>query len=179
MYLNSLPFLTRFGSEWKYNNWQYALAARVIEIRSGHPWQSQIHRILKALGRNRSSTTNPDDENIAHGYKVFNDERMIEDGLPLLKGGDAFDGSGSLRSCVHDMTTECKVLIQAMRTEASVVVAKAKAKWQEVHDAWSAEREIGTQPHGLTAYVGTYTSTDLRMTLRISTLEDIAASRGN
>ena len=68
----------------------------------------------------RSFTTNTDDENIAHVYKVFNNGRMIEDSLLLLEGGDAFDGSGSLRSCVHDMITWCKVLIEAMRTEPSI-----------------------------------------------------------
>ena len=317
---SKLPFLARFRSEWKYNNWPYALAARIIEIRSGDSWQSHIHRILKALGMDRSFTTNPADENIAHAYKVFNDARIREDGLPLLKGGDAFDGSGSLRSSVNDMITWCKVLIQAMRTEpsmnddckeacppsvaiesshglttdsvlkalrtaaqpqiplakdsqqayglglfsfhlptseintvtnghaseimnshtlgadsspmvvvghtgdlgsftnaywtfpetesavivmtnasstygdpsnivaqvliqalfemqpaidyeklASGIVAKAKTKWQEVLDAWSAERKVGTQPRELPAYVGIYMSADLRMTLRIST----------
>ena len=57
------------------------------------------------------------------------------------------------------------------------VVAKAKAQWQEVLDAWSAERKGGTQPRELSAYVGTYTSTDLRMTLQISAVEEDAASR--
>ena len=330
---SKLPFLARLQSEWKYNNWPYALAARIIEMRSGDSWQSQIHRILKALRMDRSFTTNPDDENIAHGYKVFNDGRMSEGGLPLLKGGDAFDSSGSLRSCVNDMITWCKVLIQAVRTQplinnnseaacppsvgsvaiessyglakhsilkalrtasqpqfplakdsrqayglglfsfhlptceintvtnghapeimkgytlgadsspmvvvghtgelgsftnaywtfpetesavivmtnasstygdpsnivaqvliqalfemqpaidyeklASGVVAKAKAKWQKAHEAWSAKRKAGTQPRELAAYVGTYTSTDLRMTLSISNVEGNAATHEN
>ena len=316
---SKLPFLARFRSEWKYNNWLYALAAHIVELWSGDSWQSQIHRILRTLGMDRSFTSNPDDENVAHGYKVFNDGRMSEDGLPLLKGGDAFGASGSLRSCVNDMITWCKVLIQAMRAEpsmndnfeeagppsvaiesslgltrdsvlkalrtaaqpqsplakdprqayglglfsfhlptceintvtnghapeimdsytlgadsppmvvvghtgdlgsftnaywtfpetasavivmtnasstygdpsnivaqvliqalfemeppidyeklASGVVAKAKGRWQEVLDAWSAQRKAGTQPRELKAYVGTYTSTDLRMTLEIN-----------
>ena len=67
-----------------------------------------------------SFTANPDDEDFAHGYKVFNDGRMSEDSLPLLEGGDAFDGSGSLRSCVNDMNSWCKVFIQAMRTQPSI-----------------------------------------------------------
>ena len=321
---SKLPFRAQFRSEWKYNNWPYALAARIIEVRSGTSWQSQIHGILKALGMHRSFTTNPDDENLAHGYKVFNDGRMSEDGLPLLQGGDEFDGSGSFRSCVNDMITWCKVPIQAIRTQpllddnsericspglasgmiesshgltthsvlkalrtavqpqvplandsrqayglghysfhlprheintvtnghvpeimhgytlgagsspmavightgdlgsftntywafpetesavivmtnasstygdssnivaqvliqalfemqpaidyeklASRVVANAKAKWQEVFDAWSAQRKAGTQPRGLAAYVGIYMSTDLRMTLKINTV---------
>ena len=117
---SKLPFLARFRSECEYNNWLYALTARIIEIRRGNSWQSYIHRILKALRMDRSFTTNPDDENIAHGYKVFNDGRMSEDDLPLLKGGDAFNDSGSLRSCVNDMITWCKVLIQAMRYQPSI-----------------------------------------------------------
>ena len=68
----------------------------------------------------RSFTTNLDVKHIAHGYKVFNDGRLSEDDLPLLKGGDAFEGSGSLTSCVNDMIIWCKVLIQAMRAEPSI-----------------------------------------------------------
>ena len=117
---SKLPFLALFRSEWKYNNWPYALAARIIEIRSRDSWQSHIYRILKALGMDRFFTTNPDDENSAHGYNVLNDGHTNEEGLPLLKGGDAFDGSGSLSSCVNDMITWCKVLLQAMRTEPSI-----------------------------------------------------------
>ena len=117
---SKLPSLAPFQSEWKYNNWLYALVAQIIETRSADLWQSPIHQILEALGMNRYLTTNPNDENVAHGYKVFNDGRMSEDGLPLLKGGDAFDGSGSLRSCVNDMIIWCKVLIQATRTEPSI-----------------------------------------------------------
>ena len=54
---------------------------------------------------------------------------------------------------------------------ASGVVVEAKARWQEVFDAWSARRKVGTQPRELTGCVGTYTSTDLRMTLSISTVD--------
>ena len=73
-----------------------------------------------------------------------------------------------------------QVLIQALinyEKLAFEMVAKAKAKWQTALHAWSAERKVGTQPRELTAYVGTYTSTDLRMTLRISIVEGNAASR--
>ena len=45
---------------------------------------------------------------------------MSEDGLPLLEGGDAFDGSSSLRSCVNDMINWCGMVTQAMRTEPSI-----------------------------------------------------------
>ena len=69
---------------------------------------------------NWSFITNPDDGKIAHAYQVFNDGRMSEDGLPLLKGEDAFGGSDSLKSCVNDIIIRCKVLIQAMRAEPSM-----------------------------------------------------------
>ena len=81
-----------------------------------------------------------------------------------------------------------QVLIQALfdmkpainyETLASGVVTKAKAKWQRAFDAWSAKRIVGTEPRELTAYVGTYTSTDLKTTLRISIVEGNAASREN
>ena len=156
---SKLPLVAPFRSQWKYNNWPYALAARIIEIRSGDSWQSQIHRILKTLGMDQSFTTNPDDENIAHGYKVFNDGRMTEDSLRLLKGGDAFDGSGSLRSCVHDMITWCNVLIQAMRTEAStnkdfqaarpprVAITTIESSCSLTNDSILKALRTATQPH--------------------------------
>ena len=73
--------------------------------------------------------------------------------------------------------TIAQVLIQALfdmqpaidyEKLASGVVAKAKARWQEVHDAWSAERKVGTRPREMKAYAGIYESTGLRMTLEIS-----------
>ena len=45
---------------------------------------------------------------------------MSKDGLPLLEGGDAFDGSSCLRSCVNDMIDWCEMVTQAMRTEPSI-----------------------------------------------------------
>lgn len=48
---------------------------------------------------------------------------------------------------------------------ASGVVAMVKAKWQEVLAAWTVKRVLGTKSRELTAYVGTYTSTDLRTPL--------------
>ena len=53
-FCNKLSFSARFRSGWKYNDWSYALALRIVEIRSGDSWQSHIHRILEALGMKRS-----------------------------------------------------------------------------------------------------------------------------
>lgn len=65
----------------------------------------------------RCFTANPEDGNRAFAYTVFDDGRLSEIGLPSLQGGDAFDGSGSLRSCVNDVVTWCKVLIEALKLQ--------------------------------------------------------------
>lgn len=55
------------------------------------------------------------DDNIARAYTVFSDGNSVERALPSLQGGDAFDGSGSIRSCVEDMLVWSKTLIEASK----------------------------------------------------------------
>jgi CubicO group peptidase (beta-lactamase class C family) len=56
--------------------------------------------------------------NIARAYTVFSDGSSVERPLPSLQGGDAFDASGSIRSCVKDMLIWCKTLIFASKIPA-------------------------------------------------------------
>ncbi|KAK0511174.1 hypothetical protein JMJ35_006726 [Cladonia borealis] len=138
---SKVPFSARLRSGWKYNNWLYALAARSIEIRSADLWQSQIHQILEALGMSRSFTTSSDDENIAHGYKVFNDGRMSEDGLPLLEGGDAIDGSALLDPASPWMKDDFETV-----RSPSVASVETESSQGLTTDAFLKALQTATQP---------------------------------
>ena len=100
---SNLPCVASLGSEWQYNNWGYALAARLIDEQSGTNWTSSVNSTLHKLSLFRTRTGPSVDKNIAKAYIVLGDGRSIEGTLPSLQGGDAFDGSGAMRSCVRDM----------------------------------------------------------------------------
>ena len=65
---------------------------------------------------NQTYTSQPyTDNNYAHAYTTLSDGNAVEQNLPALKAGDVFDGSGSVRSCVEDLTIWCKALIEASK----------------------------------------------------------------
>ncbi|KAL9609451.1 MAG: hypothetical protein Q9167_005780 [Letrouitia subvulpina] len=110
---NNLPCVASLRSEWRYNNWPFALAARIVDRKSGRSWESYVSEIFEKLHLARTCTRNSDNDNHARAYMVLSDDTLVEATLPSLRGGDAFDGSGSLRSCVSDMLIWCKSLLAA------------------------------------------------------------------
>ena len=65
---------------------------------------------------NQTYTSQPyTDNNYAHAYTTLSDGNAVEQKLATLKGGDAFNGSGRVRSCVKDLTVWCKALIEASK----------------------------------------------------------------
>ena len=100
---SNLPCVAPLRSEWQYNNWGYALAARLLDEQSRTKWTGSVNSILHELSLCRTSTGPSADNNIAKAYIVLSDGRSIDGTLPSLQGGDAFDGSGAIRSCVRDM----------------------------------------------------------------------------
>ena len=82
-------------------------------------WSDCVYEIIHGLDLTRTYTYPPVDDNVARAYIVFSDGSSVERSLPLLQGGDAFDGSGSIRSCVKDMLTWCKTIIAASNSPAS------------------------------------------------------------
>lgn len=112
---SKLPRISQFRSEWAYDNWPYALTAYLIDRESDGTWAHDLHDVLNLMGMHRTFTRNTDDENAARAYVVFNDGSVGDGDLPQLQDGDAFDGSGSLRSCVNDMFIWYKTIIEASK----------------------------------------------------------------
>ena len=110
---SNLPWVAPSRSEWQYNNWGYALAARLVDEQSRTKWTGSVNSILHELSLSRTRTGPSVDKNMAKAYIVLSDGRSIECALPSLRGGDAFDGSGAIRSCLRDMLEWSKALIEA------------------------------------------------------------------
>lgn len=117
---NHLPKVAEFKSEWQYNNWLFALAGVLICQETGQSFGTVVKReIFAKLGMTRSYFTYPPDGNFAVPYRVLDNAPSIPTALPALGDGDAFDSSGSCRSCVRDMLTWAEALLDARKTESS------------------------------------------------------------
>ena len=94
-------------------NWGYALAARLVDEQSRTNWTGLVNSILHECSLSRTRTSPSVGQNIAKAYFILSGHRLIECALPSIQGGDAFDGSGSIQSCVRDMLEWSKALIKA------------------------------------------------------------------
>lgn len=111
---NVIPKVHHFRSFWQYSNWMYALASRITSKFAKESWGKYISRkVLKPLRLERSYVGFPVDDNYARGYVSLEDGSHEPAQIPTLVDGDAFDGSGSIRSCVKDLLTWTKHLIAA------------------------------------------------------------------
>ncbi|GES63323.1 hypothetical protein ATEIFO6365_0007001000 [Aspergillus terreus] len=115
---NHLPRESEFRSEWKYNNWMFALAGVLIQQTSQQTFGRLVQKeVFDALGRSRTACENPNiDDNYARPYLAFSDGSKQLVHLPDLSDGWAFDASGSVRSSVRDMLIWAKALMTAWRT---------------------------------------------------------------
>ncbi|MCJ1459423.1 hypothetical protein MMC28_009801 [Mycoblastus sanguinarius] len=92
----------------------YALAARIVDQVSDTSWTQCVQIVLQGLGLQRTFTNHPaDDNNFARRYVIFGHGDLEEVVSPSLEGGDALEGSGSMRTCVADMLKWCKILFLA------------------------------------------------------------------
>ena len=117
---SKLACVAPLRSEWQYNNWFYALAACLMDTKCEAAWSTCVQAILAKLTLSRTYIYPPDDDNVARGYTIFGNGSAADRLLPSLKAGDAFDGSGSIRSCVKDMLTWCQTLIAASQIAAPI-----------------------------------------------------------
>ena len=233
---SNLPCVASFRSEWQYNNWDYALAARLVDEQSRKNWIGSVNSILHELSLCRKSTGPSVDKNIAKAYIVLSDGRSIKGTLPSLQGGDAFrmpttainlvtnspeasssytlgetsppraaiGHTGHLGSftcaCWVFSDTESAVVIltnaSSVNGDSSNIVAQfliqvlfslepeidfisiakrakiaAQNIWRKTCTLWWSNRHIGIDSRDHSAYIGSYISTDLRMTLHITTRE--------
>ena len=113
---SNLPFVSPFRLEWQYNNWPYAFASCLVDEISNKSWTQSVNEVFELLGINWTYTSQPyGDANFAHAFTILSDGTAVEQDTPSLQGGDAFDGSGSTRSCGKDMVTWCKAMIEVSR----------------------------------------------------------------
>lgn len=113
---SNLPFVSPFRLEWQYNNWPYALASCLVDEITNKSWTQSVNEDFELLGMNRRYTSEPyADANFAHAYTILSDGTAVEQETPSLQEADAFNGSGSTRSCGKDMMTWCKAMIEVSR----------------------------------------------------------------
>lgn len=116
-HFNHLPKVAEFKSEWQYNNRLFALAGVLICQEIGQSFGAVVkEEIFSKLGMTRTYITYPPDDNFALPYQVLDDAPAVTVGLPAFGDGDAFDSSGSSRSCVKDMLTWAEALMDAHKT---------------------------------------------------------------
>ncbi|KAG2417188.1 hypothetical protein HFD88_008406 [Aspergillus terreus] len=93
---NHLPRESEFRSEWKYNNWMFALAGVLIQQTSQQTFGRLVQReVFDVLGMSHTACENPNvDDNYARPYLAFSDGSKQLIHLPDLSDGWAFDASG-------------------------------------------------------------------------------------
>lgn len=135
-----LPCVAPLGSEWQYNNWSYALSSRLVDKYKPSHWAGAVSDILHNLGLSRTLTGPIPDDNIAKAYTVLSDGSLTECTPPRLQGGDAFDGSGAMRSCVRDMLEWSKALMAAHRLPAPIVEQDSEVVSPTLPDSFELAR---------------------------------------
>lgn len=118
---NHLPREADFRSEWKYNNWMFALAGVLIQQVCQKTFGQLVQQeVFEPLGMTRTACKNPGpDDNYARPYLAFSDGTTQLMDLPSLSDAWAFDASGSVRSSVSDMLVWAEALMTAWRTSSN------------------------------------------------------------
>lgn len=114
----NLPSVSGLRSEWKYTEWSYTVLAYLIDKISHLPWAQAVDDILGRLGLMRTYTNRIVDDNYARAYIMSCESPTIRSyQLPLIEVEDAFEWSGSVRTCVADMLRWCRLLIIASQPD--------------------------------------------------------------
>ena len=127
-----LPRAAPFKSEWRYNNWPYTIAAVLVSRVSGESYSEFVrNNIFKPLGLHRTDFANVD-KNFAKAYITLSDGTREERQSPTLTAGDAFEASGSIRSCVGDMLLWMQALMKAHADPKLIPASGSCGLWQTV-----------------------------------------------
>lgn len=90
------------GTEWNYHNPNYQVAARLVEVASGEPFEGYLERrVFEPLGMADSTTTAKDDQAVPG----LGDGYSFAYGRPFALGGPGYfvQGSGGVVSTASDM----------------------------------------------------------------------------
>ncbi|KAK0648954.1 putative D-aminoacylase [Cercophora newfieldiana] len=105
--INQLRAVTPFRGEYRYNNWGYEIAGRVIENLTGGSYSDFLNnKIFKPLGMSR--TFNNDSEchgadNVAKGYMTYDDGTPCPVPRPYMAEGTLMNPAGGIQSSVNDL----------------------------------------------------------------------------
>ncbi|KAF2809390.1 putative D-aminoacylase [Mytilinidion resinicola] len=119
--INQLRAVTPFRAEYRYNNWGYEIAGRIIEKLSGKKFsQFLTEKIFEPLGMTR--TFNDDSEchgadNVAQAYMTFDDASPAHVPRPHMAEGTLMNPAGGIQSCVKDLLKYYGALMEAAKDQ--------------------------------------------------------------
>jgi CubicO group peptidase (beta-lactamase class C family) len=122
-------------SEWLYNNWMYALVGVIIgrHSKEGNYLDFMKKRLLDEYGLTRSCIQRKDvaDGNISLAYAASESGKPMELHEPPWEESP-FTPGGGIRSCVLDMLTWARSLLQAYKMESRDLSFRSDA-WEGKH----------------------------------------------
>ncbi|KPM41171.1 hypothetical protein AK830_g5397 [Neonectria ditissima] len=114
--INQLRAVTAFRAEYRYNNWGFEVAGRVIEKLSGLSfWQFLSTNIFQPLGMARTFNNNSEchgADNVAKGYMTFDDASPCQVPRPHMADGTLVNPAGGIQSSVNDLLKYYMVLLK-------------------------------------------------------------------
>ena len=118
---NSLERVAPFRSQYKYNNWGYALADEVITaLAEEASWGAALKKeIFEPLGMERTITRRESDlDNRAEAYAALADGTPHHLPRPFPEDGQIMQGAVGVQSCVHDLLLYYSALMAAAADQA-------------------------------------------------------------
>ncbi|KAK3938744.1 putative D-aminoacylase [Diplogelasinospora grovesii] len=119
--INQLRAVTPFRGEYRYNNWGYEIAGRVIEnITEKRFSEFPSEKIFEPLGMAR--TFNNDSEchgsyNVAKGYMTFDDASPYPVPRPHMAEGTLMNPAGVIQSTVNDLLKYYVALMKSLNDQ--------------------------------------------------------------
>ena len=108
-----------FRSQWFYCNWGYCIAAEIMERKTGRTWAELLaERLFVPLGLDRTSPKHcPQGDNVAKAYQALPDGSSSAVEPPEWEAGTIMQGATGVSSCVTDLLSFYKALLQAWKHE--------------------------------------------------------------
>lgn len=117
--ISYLEVIAPFRSKWIYNNWNYDIAAEIIETVTGKPWADfLLETIIQPLELEDTFTSlSPPTENWAIGYMPAPTCELTDVGRPTVSNGTIMQGANGVKSSVADLLRYYKAVLDAWRNE--------------------------------------------------------------
>ena len=119
--INQLRAVAPFRTEFRYNNWAYEIAGRIIERLSGVSYSDFLaDRIFDPLGMTRTFNSDPScrgADNVAKGYLACDNSRLFPVPRPRVADGALMNPSGGIQSTISDLLTYYTDLIRSVNDQ--------------------------------------------------------------